>query len=164
MHGRQEGRFFHGYYDHYCFLPLYVFLWRSTAGELSAAQAGSMRPSMPGRFWRCWSNACAGLGLKCVSSFGAIAAFAVTTCSAGASATLWGYIVGIAKNDALLRCIREPMHWVEELAKRNRHEDAGILSVSLCRQHLEDASQVIAKLEVTDKGPNPRFIVTNLAG
>ena len=25
IHGRQEGRFFHGYYDHYCFLPLYVF-------------------------------------------------------------------------------------------------------------------------------------------
>ena len=25
VHGQQEGRFFHGYYDHYCFLPLYVF-------------------------------------------------------------------------------------------------------------------------------------------
>ena len=25
VHGRQEGRFFHGYYDHHCFLPLYVF-------------------------------------------------------------------------------------------------------------------------------------------
>src|SRR5690606_26145408 len=25
VHGRQEGRFFHGYYDQYCFLPLYVF-------------------------------------------------------------------------------------------------------------------------------------------
>src|SRR5262249_29415880 len=25
VHGRQEGRFFHGYYDNYCFLPLYVF-------------------------------------------------------------------------------------------------------------------------------------------
>jgi len=25
VHGNQEGRFFHGYYDHYCFLPLYVF-------------------------------------------------------------------------------------------------------------------------------------------
>ena len=25
VHGLQEGRFFHGYYDHYCFLPLYVF-------------------------------------------------------------------------------------------------------------------------------------------
>src|SRR5262245_17549005 len=25
VHGHQEGRFFHGYYDQYCFLPLYVF-------------------------------------------------------------------------------------------------------------------------------------------
>ena len=25
VHGHQQGRFFHGYYDHYCFLPLYVF-------------------------------------------------------------------------------------------------------------------------------------------
>jgi hypothetical protein len=25
VHGRQQGRFFHGYYDHHCFLPLYVF-------------------------------------------------------------------------------------------------------------------------------------------
>ncbi len=25
VHGRQEGHFFHGYYDHYCFLPFYVF-------------------------------------------------------------------------------------------------------------------------------------------
>ena len=28
VHGQQEGRFFHGYYDHYCFLPLYVFCGR----------------------------------------------------------------------------------------------------------------------------------------
>ena len=25
LHGQQEGRFFHGYYRHYCYLPLYVF-------------------------------------------------------------------------------------------------------------------------------------------
>ena len=25
VHGHQEERFFHGYYDHHCFLPLYVF-------------------------------------------------------------------------------------------------------------------------------------------
>ena len=25
LHGHQEGRFFHGYYDHYCYLPLYIF-------------------------------------------------------------------------------------------------------------------------------------------
>ena len=25
VHGQQEGRFFHGYYGHYCYLPLYIF-------------------------------------------------------------------------------------------------------------------------------------------
>ena len=25
LHGEQEGRFFHGYYGHYCYLPLYIF-------------------------------------------------------------------------------------------------------------------------------------------
>ena len=29
LHGKQEGRFFHGYYDNYCYLPLYIF----SAGE-----------------------------------------------------------------------------------------------------------------------------------
>ena len=38
IHGRQEGRFFHGYYDHHCFLPLYVFC----GDELLAAY---LRPS-----------------------------------------------------------------------------------------------------------------------
>ena len=28
LHGHQEGRFFHGYYDGYCYLPLYVFCGR----------------------------------------------------------------------------------------------------------------------------------------
>ncbi len=28
LHGEQDGRFFNGYYDHYCFLPLYVFCGR----------------------------------------------------------------------------------------------------------------------------------------
>ena len=38
LHGKQEGRFFHGYYDNYCYLPLYIF-----CGEhvLCARLAGS---------------------------------------------------------------------------------------------------------------------------
>ena len=28
IHGHQEGRFFHGYYDCYCYLPLYIFCGR----------------------------------------------------------------------------------------------------------------------------------------
>ena len=41
LHGEQEGRFFHGYYDSYCYLPLYIFCGRPT------------RMPAPGR-WRKW--------------------------------------------------------------------------------------------------------------
>jgi hypothetical protein len=59
VHGRQVGRFFHGYYDHYCFLPLYVFCrsmcsaaticWRAICGRRT-----STGPDTPGRFSPCW--------------------------------------------------------------------------------------------------------------
>ena len=48
LDGHQEGRFFHGYYDEYCYLPLYIFCGRASAvraaaeGEQDAA-AGSRR-------------------------------------------------------------------------------------------------------------------------
>ena len=32
IHGEQEGRFFHGYYDSYCYLPLYIFCGRFLLG------------------------------------------------------------------------------------------------------------------------------------
>ena len=37
LHGHQEGRFFHGYYDGYCYLPLYVFCGRHLAGGQASA-------------------------------------------------------------------------------------------------------------------------------
>jgi len=37
LHGKQEGRFFHGYYGHYCYLPLYIILWRISAVRAIAA-------------------------------------------------------------------------------------------------------------------------------
>ena len=45
VHGEQQGRFFHGYYDHYCFLPLYVFCGEQLLVLLLAAGQTSMRPN-----------------------------------------------------------------------------------------------------------------------
>ena len=36
IHGEQEGRFFHGYYDSYCYLPLYIFCGRFLLGAQAA--------------------------------------------------------------------------------------------------------------------------------
>jgi len=50
LHGKQEGRFFHGYYDSYCYLPLYVFLRRTR--PLCASEGSQSRR----RFWQPGGN------------------------------------------------------------------------------------------------------------
>ncbi len=61
VHGLQEGRFFHGYYDHYCFVRCMFFaaisFWWPTCGP-----ARSMRASMPGPSSNCWLNGFAKAG------------------------------------------------------------------------------------------------------
>jgi Transposase DDE domain group 1 len=48
LHGHQEGRFFHGYYDGYCYLPLYVFCGRHLlAAKASAIPSWKPRPAAP---------------------------------------------------------------------------------------------------------------------
>ena len=48
VHGQQEGRFFHGYHDHYCFLPLYVFCGGNSWSAISDP-ATSTEPNTPCR-------------------------------------------------------------------------------------------------------------------
>ena len=51
MHGKQEGRFFHGYYDSYCYLPLYIFCGEhvlcARVQSNSDASAGSLAEIEP---------------------------------------------------------------------------------------------------------------------
>ena len=44
LHGHQEGRFFHGYYDCYCYLPLYVFCGSTCSRPSSGARTSMRRP------------------------------------------------------------------------------------------------------------------------
>ena len=50
VHGEQEGRFFHGYYDCYCYLPLYVFCGRDLLAASCGARTSTLRPAR----WRRW--------------------------------------------------------------------------------------------------------------
>ena len=82
VHGKQEGRFFHGYYDHYCFLPLYVF-----CGE--RLLVSYLRPSKIDGAKHAWAILVllvkklrqAWPGVR--SSLGAMAVSAATRCLAG---------------------------------------------------------------------------------
>ena len=77
LHGRQEGRFFHGYYGCYCYLPLYIF-----AGEQCCARACGRPTSTPrrGRSKKssASSNNCGGCGPRSRSCRGPAAVFAAT--------------------------------------------------------------------------------------
>ena len=67
LHGHQEGRFFHGYYDCYCYLPLYIFCGRHLCVPSSGAPTSMLRLALvkrqPGSF-----RSCGRAGQKCASS------------------------------------------------------------------------------------------------
>ena len=49
LHGHQEGRFFHGYYDSYCYLPLYVFCGRHLLAANCARPTSTPVPAVSRR-------------------------------------------------------------------------------------------------------------------
>jgi hypothetical protein len=75
LHGQQEGRFFHGYYDGYCYLPLYIFLAGTFSRPSCAAPTSTPRRAR-GRRWRASSARSAPAGRACAFCSGAIAASA----------------------------------------------------------------------------------------
>jgi len=68
LNGQQEGRFFHGYCDSYCYLPLYVF-----CGPATSTAHAIQRPSS-----NCWCADCTRSGPTCASCFVGIRAFAAS--------------------------------------------------------------------------------------
>ena len=88
LHGDQEGRFFHGYYKGYCYLPLYVFC----GGTCCARGCARRTPTRRSAAWRSWSGSFAGsgrAGRARGSSFGATRGFAARSSWPGASARAW---------------------------------------------------------------------------
>ena len=161
VHGHQEGRFFHGYYNHHCFLPLYVFCGdqllvsylRSSqidgakhAWAILALLVKGLRNTWPDVriIFRGDSGFCRHRMLNWCERQGVY------------------YIVGIAKNEALLRKIAEPMSIVQQLYELTGQKQREFFRFHYAAGTWTTRRQVIAKLEVTAKGQNPRFIVTNL--
>jgi hypothetical protein len=162
-HGRQERRFFHGYYDHYCFLPLYVF----AADELLVAY---LRPSDIDAS----RHARAVLKLL-VRKFRAAWPEVKLTLRADSGFCRWrlmrwcdshgiGYILGLARNPALERAA---FFWMDAAARLFQHTGQGqriFGSFSYAAATWDRSRRVIVKAEQTAHGPNPRFVVTNVPG
>jgi hypothetical protein len=163
VHGHQEGRFFHGYYREYCYLPLYCFvgdipLWaqlrtadRDAADgtvEALAAIVAEVRRRLPQA--RIIVRGDSGFCREAIMAW----------CEQ--NAVFYG--LGLARNERL-----EAMLEPSLLAARAKHclcgGGASRVFAELRYQTLQSWSRerrVIGKAEVTAQGDNPRFIVTNL--
>jgi len=164
VHGTQEGRFFHGYYGHYCFLPLYVFcgehllLARLRPSNIDAS-AGTVKELAPiiDQIWRRWP--------KTQIVLRADSGFAREETMAWCEEHGVDYVFGLAKNSRLIRRITR-----ESRRARRRFGRTGEAARFFrdfhyrTRNSWSRSRRVVAKAEHLEKGSNPRFVVTSLTG
>jgi hypothetical protein len=164
VHGRQEGRHFNAYYDHYIFLPLYVFCGEQLlAAYLRPAERGQAHHAsaimrlLVSRLRRAFPKA--RIILRGDSGF--MRTRLMHWCERNGV----GYVLGMATNSRL-RKQAEP--FVEQA--RTRYEASGNKSRALAL--LEDyrahrwpyARLIVARAEVGPRGEDVRFVVTNIHG
>ena len=163
LHGDQEGRFFHGYYDCYCYLPLYVFCGRHLlAAKLRPsnidASAGSVEEvaRIVAQIRRRWPRT--RILLRADSGF------AREALMAWCEMNRVDFVFGLARNARL----------VEEISVELLQAEAEASATGKPARHFKDfryatldswsrRRRVVAKAEWTNGEANPRFIVTSLS-
>jgi Transposase DDE domain group 1 len=163
LHGQQEGRFFHGYYDAYCYLPLYVFCGRHLlAAKLRPANidasAGAVEEiaRIVARIRQRWPRV--RILLRADSGF------AREALMAWCEANRVDYVFGLARNDRLLGEIAAELAAAKAESLATARPARRFRDFSWCT--LDSWSRyrrVVAKAEWTQGEANPRFVVTSLA-
>ena len=161
VHGAQEGRFFHGYYDHYCFLPLYVFCGRHLLVSYlrpsnidGAKHAWAILSILVKRLRQLWP--------KTKILFRGDCGFCRWRMLAWCERKGIDYVVGIAKNKRLERYSEPMLQAVEQQCDLTGKKQRHFFQFHYAADSWDKRRRVILKAEVTSKGRNPRFIVTNL--
>ena len=162
VHGEQEQRFFHGYYNHYCFLPLYVFCGRHLlVGYLrhsrqdAAKHAWAILSLLVKEIRRRWPNV--------LITFRGDSGFCRHRMLDWCDRHNVRYIVGIARNSKLEEKIEGPMGLLESICKPTGLKDCLFREFQYQAGSWKRSRHVIAKVEYIGKR-NPRFVVTNLKG
>jgi hypothetical protein len=163
LHGHQEGRFFHGYYDCYCYLPLYVFCGdHLLAAKLRPANidaaAGSLEEvaRLVAQIRRRWPEV--RIILRADSGFAREALMA--WCEAQAV----DYLFGLAKNTRLIRAIGAELAAAQAASAATAKPARRFKELTWStRRSWSRERRVVAKAEWTQGKANPRFIVTSLS-
>jgi hypothetical protein len=162
LHGQQEGRFFHGYYACYCYLPLYIFCGRHLLAALLRpsnidASAGAVDEiaRIVARIRQAWPRV--QIVLRADSGF------ARDELTAWCEANRVDYVFGLARNARLVAELEGDLAaaaaaYAETGQPVRRFKEFSYATL----ESWSRARRVIGKAEHLPKGPNPRFIVTSL--
>lgn len=163
VHGKQEGRFFHGYYDHYCFLPLYVFCKHQLLVSYlrpskidGAKHAWAVLALLVKRLRQEWP--------KVTILFRGDSGFCRWRMLAWCDRHGVDYIVGIAKNQRLNARIQPQLDEAAQRFAETGEPVRAFTDFAYAAGSWDRPRRVIAKAEHLTKGSNPRYVVTNLEG
>ncbi|MBV8475520.1 MAG: IS1380 family transposase [Acidobacteria bacterium] len=163
LHGEQQARFFHGYYNQYCYLPLYIFcgdhlLCARQRPSNQDASAGSREEveRIHKQIRQRWPKV--RIILRADSGF--CREELMSWCEQHGV----DYVFGLARNSRLQRKISCAMR-----KARLQQQSSGQAARVFCqflyrtRNSWSRSRRVVAKAEYLEKGENPRFLVTSLA-
>jgi len=163
IHGAQSGRFFHGYYKNYCYLPLYIFCGehllcaRLRPSDIDAS-AGSVKEleRIVTRVRHVWST----VQIIVRGDSGFCRESIMAWCEKNGV----DYLFGLARNERLVKELQDA--FIQAQAEYEQTKCPARVFEDFTYRTLDSWSRsrrVVGKAEVLAKGENPRFVVTSLS-
>jgi len=161
VHGKQEGRFFHGYYMHYCYLPLYIFSGdhllcaKLRPSDIDAAEgAVEELARIVGHIRKAWPDVKitirADSGFCCEAIMGWCEANGVD------------HILGLARNSRLQKTLAPELARAKVIYEQTGRAARVFKDFEYrTRTSWSRRRRVVGKAEHLARGPNPRFVVTS---
>jgi hypothetical protein len=161
LHGEQEHAQFHGYYDHYCYLPLYVFCGQAMLACYlrnsridGAKHAAAVIKLLVKRLRQTWPQV--RIILRADSGF--CRQRLLRWCERNQI----GYAIGLARNKRLERMVEAQEQQLKSDWERTREKQRHIGEQHYAADTWDIERRIITRLEHGAQGNNPRFVVTNL--
>ena len=163
VHGNQVGKFFHGFYNEYCFLPLYVFCgdqllvaYLRQANRGGAHHAGAVLKLLVKRLRQAWP------AVRIV--FRGDSHFCTPPILGFCDRNGLDYIVGLAKNNRLNRLAGATLAKAAERYAKTKRKARLFTGFRYATRNWKRKRRVIARIEHDAQGSNPRYVVTSLSG
>lgn len=163
LHGNQEQKYFHGYYDHHCYLPLYVFCgddllisYLRPSNIDGAKHAWAILALLVKRLRQVWPE------VEII--FRGDAGFCRDEMLLWCDRHGVGYIVGMASNTRLANAIAPEVRKVEHRYQQTQHVQREFGRFEYAAESWKVKRLMVARIEYSQYGASVRFVATNLKG